>query len=184
MNKAVFLDRDGTLIEDRGSLRSPSEVIFYPGVVETLLQLQEHFLLFIVTNQSGVAKGEIDRNDVDRVNVHIATTLAEEGVMLTDIFVCPHQRADGCKCIKPEPYFLQKAAESYQVDLKRSVVIGDHPCDVLLAENVSARGIYVLSGHGRKHSHELAEGTETAADINEAAARVLLELQPGNHGND
>jgi D-glycero-D-manno-heptose 1,7-bisphosphate phosphatase len=105
---AVFLDRDGTIIEDLGHLHSPSEVIFYPGVVEALLRLQKYYQLFLVTNQSGVAKGVISHNDVDRVNVHIVTTLAEEGVTITDVYVCPHDRKDRCKCIKPEPYLLRR----------------------------------------------------------------------------
>ena len=172
-NVAIFLDRDGTIIEDRGHLHSPSEVIFYPGVVQALLQLQKYFLLYIITNQSGVAKGVISRDDVDRVNEYVSTILAEEGVTITDVYVCPHNRADRCKCIKPEPYFLKKAAKDFRIDLQRSFVIGDHPCDVQLAKNVGARGIYVLTGHGSKHVDELPEDTEMASGIAEAAEKII-----------
>ena len=170
---AIFLDRDGTIIEDRGHLHSPTEVFFYPGVVELLRQLQKHFLLYIVTNQSGVAKGIISYNDVDRVNVHIVTTLAEEGVAITDVYVCPHDHKDNCRCIKPKPHFLEKAAKDYHIDLQRSFVVGDHPCDVQLAKNIGARGIYVLTGHGRKHVAELPEDTEIASGIMEAAEKII-----------
>ena len=170
---AIFLDRDGTIIEDRGHLHSPSEVIFYPGVVQALLQLQKYFLLYIITNQSGVAKGVISRDDVDRVNEYVSTMLAEEGVTITDVYVCPHSRDDRCKCIKPEPYFLKKAAKDCRIDLQRSFVIGDHPCDVQLAKNVGARGIYVLTGHGSKHVDELPEETEMASGITEAAEKII-----------
>ena len=170
---AIFLDRDGTIIEDRGHLHSPSEVIFYSGVVQALLQLQKYFLLYIITNQSGVAKGVISRNDVDRVNEYVSTILAEEGVTITDVYVCPHGRDDRCKCIKPEPYFPKKAAKDFRIDLQRSFVIGDHPCDVQVAKNVGARGIYVLTGHGSKHVDELPEDTEMASGITEAAEKII-----------
>ena len=173
MKKAIFLDRDGTIIEDLGYLRSPSEVVFYPGVFEVLRKLQEHFLLFIITNQSGVAKGLINENDVERVNSHITATLAEAGVTITETYVCPHDRSDNCDCIKPKPYLPQQASANYKVDLHRSFVIGDHPCDVQLADNMGGKGIYVLSGHGRKHLDELAGETEIAADISEAAQKIL-----------
>ncbi len=170
---AVFLDRDGTIIEDLGHLHSPSEVIFYPAVAEALLRLQEYYLLFIVTNQSGVAKGIINQNDVDRINVHVAATLAEKGIVITDTYVCPHKREDACQCIKPNSYFLEQAAATYNIDLYSSFSIGDHPCDVKLAENVGGKGIYVLTGHGKKHIDELSGNEIIAQDLN-AATDIII----------
>ena len=77
------------------------------------------------------------------------------------------------KCIKPESYFLKKEAKDRRIDLQRSFVIGDHPCDVQLAKNVGARGIYVLTGHGSKHVDELPEDTEMASGIAEAAEKII-----------
>jgi len=170
---AIFLDRDGTIIEDQGHLRDPSEVVFFTETFEALQKLQKYYQLFIVTNQSGIAKGVVSQNDVDRVNVHIATTLAEEGITITDMYICPHERLNNCDCIKPKPYFLQKAAKDYHIDLQQSFVVGDHPCDVQLAKNVGARGIFVLTGHGRKHVAELPENTEIASGIMEAAEKII-----------
>lgn len=180
---AVFLDRDGTIIEDRGHLREPSEAVFFPETFRSLRALQKHFLLFIVTNQSGIAQGVTTRKEVDCVNAHVVATLADEGVNIRDVYVCPHGRADGCRCIKPKPYFLRKAARSYGIDLRASFSVGDHPHDVQFARNVGGRGIYVLTGHGRKHLNELPEGTETATGIAEAAEMVLSRPATATRGN-
>ncbi|MBS3733455.1 MAG: HAD family hydrolase [Phycisphaerae bacterium] len=173
MPKAVFLDRDGTVIEDRGHLRDASEVVFLPSAFDALRRLQERFLLFLVTNQSGIADGAITRQDADKVNAHVVAELARAGVHITDIYVCPHRRQDGCCCIKPNPHFLRDAATRYGVDLARSFTVGDHPHDVELARGVGARGIYVLTGHGEKHLPDLAADAAIAEDIGEAAERIL-----------
>ena len=170
---AVFLDRDGTIIEDRGHLRDPSDVVFFPETFEALRKLQEHFVLFIITNQPGVAKGLISRSDVNRINVHLINTLAKAGIKITDIYVCPHSRSDNCVCIKPRPYFVKKAADEYRIDLRRSFVVGDHPHDVQLAGNVGAHGIYLLTGHGRKHLPELPADTDVVDGIMQAAKKII-----------
>jgi D-glycero-D-manno-heptose 1,7-bisphosphate phosphatase len=170
---AVFLDRDGTLIEDRGHLSEASEVAFYPDAIEALKRLQDRFLLFLVTNQSGVARGLITLEDVNRVNVRVVSHLAQHGVTITDVYVCPHQRSDGCRCIKPNPHFLHQAAAKHGVDLGRSFTIGDHPHDVELGRAVGARGVYVRTGHGEKHLGELSAGEIVVAGIGEAADWIL-----------
>lgn len=173
VSKAVFLDRDGTIIEDRGHLRDPSQVVFLAGALDALLRLQERFLLFLVTNQSGIADGAITRQDADKVNAHVVAELARAGVHITDVYVCPHHRRDGCACIKPNPHFLREAERRYGVDLGRSFTVGDHPHDVELARSVGARGIYVMTGHGEKHRAELSPDAPVAADIGQAAERML-----------
>ena len=174
-NAAIFLDRDGTIIEDKGHLSKMSEVVFFQKSFEALLRLRKNYLLFIVTNQPGVARGLISREDVNDVNFGIVKRLNQAGVEIADIYVCPHDRLDNCACIKPNPYFLRKAARYYHIDLQRSFVIGDHPHDIELAENAGAQGIYLLTGHGRRHLAELPEGAEIAAGIMEAAQKIIFE---------
>jgi len=178
MARAVFLDRDGTIIEDRGHLRDPSQVVFFPDTFDALRRLQQQFLLFIVTNQPGVSEKTITREDVDRVNDHVVARLAEADVHITRVYVCPHARAEGCTCIKPEPYFLRKAARQYQIDLEDSFTVGDHPHDVALADGVGAEGIYVLTGHGTRHRTELPPDVCVAAGIREASLRMLAAKSP------
>lgn len=170
---AVFLDRDGTIIDDQGHLSHPSQVVFYPDTVPSLLKLQAHFSLFIVTNQSGVAKGIITLQDVARVNEYVLAHLEQSGIRIAETYVCPHDRADDCICIKPKPFFLKKAEAEHGIDLKRSFVIGDHPHDVAFGKDAGAGAIYVLSGHGMKHRHELGRDTTVAGGIGEAADLVL-----------
>ena len=170
---AVFLDRDGTLIEDRGDLRDPSQVVFFPETFAALRMLQKDYLLFVITNQSGVGKGTIKRAEADRVNESLVAALSQEGIEIAAVYTCPHQRGDGCCCIKPQPHFLHKAAREFGIDLRRSFTVGDHPHDIELAKNVGARGIYVLTGHGQKHVGELPDGVQVVAGIMQAAERIV-----------
>ncbi len=175
MRQAVFLDRDGTIIEDQGYLRHPSEVFFFSDTIPALRLLQRDFRLFIVTNQSGVAEGVITHSDVERVHQHIVRYLEKYGIHIEHVFCCPHQRSDYCRCIKPNPYFLLKAADEYHIDLWNSFVIGDHPHDVEFARRVGATGIFVLTGHGIKHREELTPDSFIASDIGDAAALAVRE---------
>lgn len=176
LHPAVFLDRDGTLIEDRGHVGDPSEVVFYPDTIPALQRLREHFLLFLVTNQPWVARGILTLEQVDRVNAWVLSHLAEHGITITAVYVCPHERAERCACIKPNPYFLQKAAAEYGVDLPRSFTVGDHPHDVEFARSVGARGVYVRTGHGSKHLADLRPDEIVVAGIGEAADWILGHL--------
>jgi len=172
-NAAVFLDRDGTIIEDRGHLRDPSDVVFFPETLEALRKLQEHLHLFIVTNQRGIAEGRITRRDANRVNRSIVSALFDRGIKVEKVYMCPHRRLDNCRCIKPKPYFLKRAATLYALDLGKSFTVGDHPHDIQLAKNVGARGVYVLTGHGWKHLDEVPQDTEIASGMAEAAEMIM-----------
>lgn len=173
LRSAVFLDRDGTIIEDRGNLSHPSQVVFYDDTIPALQTLQETFDLFLVTNQSGVAKGIISIQDVERVNAYVTGHLAEFGIRIIKTYVCPHKRSDNCRCIKPKPYFLRKAEKDHRVDLKRSYVIGDHPHDAEFGKNVDANAIYLLSGHGIKHRDELDDDIVVVNGIREAVELII-----------
>jgi len=154
-------------------LGSPEQIVLYPDTVPALRMLQRDFLLFIVTNQSGVAQGIITLEDVARVNAALRSLLSAHGIHLAGVYVCPHSRSDNCPCIKPKPYFLQLAARDFGLDLSRCFVVGDHPHDVYLADNAGARGVYLTTGHGLKHLHELPGGKTVVAGIKEAAEWIL-----------
>lgn len=170
---AVFLDRDGTLIEDRGHLRSPEEVVFFPETVPALRDLQQRFKLFIVTNQSGIAKGELASEQVAAVNNHVVDVLGRSGIDIAAVYCCPHQRSDNCDCIKPKRFFLDEAARDHNIDLLRSFTVGDHLHDVEFGRSVGATGIYVLTGHGAKHRDHLRGDEIVTRDIGEAADWIL-----------
>lgn len=170
---AIFLDRDGTIIDDLGHLSDICQVHFLPGVFDALRKLQVHYKLFIVTNQSGIAKGLITGDDADRINQYVCDILAQNEIEITETYTCPHNRTDNCECIKPNPYFLHQAQEEYGIDLKSSFVIGDHPHDVDFATEVGATGLYVLTGHGIKHKPELPPDTQIFNDLPAAVKHIL-----------
>lgn len=180
---AVFLDRDGTLIEDGGYLRDPAAVQFFPDTITALRRLADTYAFFIVTNQRGVAEGITPWADVARVNAHVVGVLQEAGIFVRAVYVCPHRRADDCACIKPKPFFLHQAEREHGIDLSRSFVVGDHPHDVELAARVGARGIYVLTGHGQKHRQELTVPCFIVPGIAEAVEHIQ-QIQEKKQTND
>lgn len=164
----IFLDRDGTLIVDRGDLGDPADIEFLPGVIETLREVQASFALFVVTNQPAVAAGRLSIGQVENVNTALLARLHAAGVAIERVFVCPHARTDGCDCIKPKPRFLRVAEQEHGIDLSRSFTVGDHPHDAELARSVGATGVYVLTGHGLRHLGELGPGFVVLPSLAEA----------------
>ncbi len=173
IRKAIFLDRDGTIIEDNGYLSDPSQVVFFDDTIDTLKLLQKEFLLFIVTNQQGIGEGILTTEDVNCVNRYVVDSLKNAGVNIKAAYVCPHTKADNCVCRKPNPYFLYKASKYYHIDLERSFVLGDHPSDIQLAINANANGIFVLTGHGKYHRSQLDINTVVVSGIGEAVKNII-----------
>ena len=174
MNKAIFLDRDGTINEDVGDFCSQEKLIFIPGAIEALRILQERFLLFIITNQSGIGKKFFSEEEFTQFNKYFDALLKSEGVGIKHIYYCPHTKEENCLCRKPSAYFLKKAEKDYGIDLRNSFVLGDHPHDIEMAHKVRAGSIYLLTGHGRKHRQELSIKPDFIAnDIYEAAIWIV-----------
>jgi D-glycero-D-manno-heptose 1,7-bisphosphate phosphatase len=169
---AIFLDRDGTLIEDSGHISHAGDVKFFDTAFEALRLVQQHFLLFIVTNQSGVGLGKIERSVAEAVNAYVLSRLSQSGITISRLYCCMHRRSDQCGCIKPNPYFLHCARDEFGVDLAHSFVIGDHPHDIEFARRGGAQGLYVLTGHGRRHEYELDENVRIFAGLKEAAEYI------------
>lgn len=155
MNNAVFLDRDGTINEDLGYICSMDQFQLIPKTIEALQALQKHYQLFIITNQSGVTKGEFTEKELILFNSKIEDFLKEKEVSIQKTYYCPHLRSDNCHCIKPLPFFMQQASRDYNINLEYSFVVGDHPHDVEMGLNLGSKSIYVLTGHGEKHRDNL-----------------------------
>ncbi len=180
---AVFLDRDGTLIEDRGWLRDPADVVFFADTFDALRDLQQVAELFIVTNQSGIARGLLTAGEADRVNRHTVERLAGEGIHIRAVYTCPHQREDRCGCIKPEPAFALQAAADFNISPEYSFTVGDHPHDVVFAHRFGGKGIYVLTGHGQKHLDQLGANDGVAPTLKAAVTQIrrLISTPPPNY---
>jgi D-glycero-D-manno-heptose 1,7-bisphosphate phosphatase len=175
---AIFLDRDGTMIEDVGFIDDPADVDIYPWTLEALRRLQERYQLFVVTNQSAVATGELAMKDVEAVNSVLDTSLREAGIRIRQWCVCPHAKGSGCGCHKPEKGLLLQASENWNIDFRRSFIIGDHPHDALTGNDLGVTGLYLLSGHGRKHRRELPPDIPVFEHLGEAAEWILKSCIP------
>lgn len=177
---AVFIDRDGTLIEDIGVLTHPVQIRLLPEAIDALRILHKKHLLFIVSNQPGISRGDVTKEQVALINHTLDDLFRKNGVHITEWYICPHERSEGCHCIKPNPYFLIEAAKKYSLNLQRSFMIGDHPHDVLTGDTVGVFGLYLLSGHGFSHLDELSEERLIFHTIGQAAA--WIDLHP--HSQD
>jgi D-glycero-D-manno-heptose 1,7-bisphosphate phosphatase len=164
--RAVFLDRDGTLIEDPGYLSRPEGVRVLPGASEALRRLRAAgFLLVVVTNQSGIGRGYYSEEDYARV--HAATEEAL-GLRFDGERHCPHAPESKCSCRKPAPGMLHAAARELAIDLGRSFLVGDRESDV--GAGIAAGCGAVLLGAG-----PAPEGVLSAADLRAAADLILAE---------
>ena len=176
-NKAIILDRDGVLIEDKNYSCEIKDLELLPGVIEGLKRIQKDFFLFIVTNQSGIAKGFYSIDDFHKYNNHLISILNNQQIKIEKTFFCPHKREDNCDCMKPKTKFLKEIERNWNLDLKKSWMIGDHPSDIQFGINGGCKTIYVITGHGRKHLKELeAKGispTKTCSNFLEAVKTIL-----------
>jgi D-glycero-D-manno-heptose 1,7-bisphosphate phosphatase len=178
--RAVFLDRDGTVIEDRDYLHKPEEVVFFSGVTRALQRLQDAgFTLIMVTNQSGVGRGYFTREDVDRVHDHIARELAKHRVIFRKIYVAPEAPDQPSRGRKPSPQFLYDARDEFGIDLSASYLIGDKLIDLECGWNAGVKqSILVRTGYGatvEKKSGDRLRDAVVVDDLGEAADWILFQ---------
>jgi D-glycero-D-manno-heptose 1,7-bisphosphate phosphatase len=162
-NKAVFIDRDGTLNVEKDYLYKISDFEFVPGAPEAVRLLNEHgFKVIVISNQSGIARGFYTPNDVHILHDHIQRELRKEKAHIDAFFYCPHHpegaieefRKD-CECRKPKPGMVLKAVEKFKLALEDCFVVGDHLSDVKLKAELPIKAILVRTGHGQKALTEL-----------------------------
>ena len=171
---AVFLDRDGTIIEDVRYLRNPDDVRLLPGAAESIRRLNARgFLVIVATNQSGIARGILSRNDYQLTEQRVDALLQAEGAHLDAHYFCPHlpEITGPCDCRKPGVLLYRQAAEQFDIDLPGSWWVGDRLRDVLPAETFDAHGILV---HGRPETEdESASRFAHAPDLRGAVDLIL-----------
>src|SRR5664280_1939104 len=135
-NRAVFLDRDGTIMEDANYVGKIEQVALIPSAPQALRQLQDAgYKLFIVTNQSGVGQGYFTYEAVESIHAHLNEEFSRAGVHFDRFYVCPHRPEDNCQCRKPKAKFLFDAAWEYRLDLSRCFMIGDRESDIQVGVN-------------------------------------------------
>jgi D-glycero-D-manno-heptose 1,7-bisphosphate phosphatase len=181
MKRAIFLDRDGTLIEEKEYLHRPEGVVFFPGTGGALKRLQDaDFRLLVVTNQSGVGRGYFSLEDVTEVHHHIVRELARDGVRLHKFYIAPEAPDQPSRGRKPSPQFLFDARDEFGIDLAQSYMIGDKVIDLQCGWSAGVRrSLLVRTGYG-KEAERTQGGTLTSAvivdDIVAAADWILHDL--------
>jgi D,D-heptose 1,7-bisphosphate phosphatase len=178
MNRAVFLDRDGTIIVEKNYLSRPEDVEIFPGTGVALRRLQAAgYQLFIVSNQSGVGRGYFTLAEVDRVNRHIDSELARDGVVIVKTYIAPEAPDQPSRGRKPSPQFLWDARDEFDLDLGESFMVGDKLIDLECGWNAGVkRSILVRTGYGATAESKTPEALKQAAVMNDlpAAAEWIL----------
>jgi len=168
-HRAVFLDRDGTLMEEVSYCGDPARVQVYPGVPDALRSLKKAgFLLFIVTNQSGIGRGIITEGQYRSVQAELLRGLGDG--LIDGSYFCADSPDAASARRKPEPGMVLEAASEYAINLPRSFLIGDKSSDVECGRRAGARTIQVMTGYGKEQK---CAADFTAADLVQAAAIVL-----------
>jgi len=159
--RAVFLDRDGTIILDRGYLKAAQQVCLFAGAGEALAKIQAHgFALVLVSNQSGIGRGLISREEAEQVHQAVVARLAEYGVRLDAALYCPHAPAEECRCRKPSPEMFLRAAKELDLDLARSFMVGDQASDIEAGKRAGCRTILL---RGAQSAERGAPGARRSA---------------------
>jgi heptosyltransferase-2 len=155
----VFLDRDGTINQDRGYLASPEQFHFFPGAIESLTRLNHlGAQVILITNQSGLARGFLSESDLLAIHRKLETSLRAHGGWLDGVFFCPHHPDEGCRCRKPNPGLIEQAQRSLPVDVSKSYLVGDKQSDMELALNVGSVGVLVMTGPYSGEVQEQVQG--------------------------
>jgi D-glycero-D-manno-heptose 1,7-bisphosphate phosphatase len=178
--RAAFIDRDGTLIEERGDLGHPDGVALIPGSADAVRRLREAGLLAVlVTNQSGIARGLFTVSDFEAVQARMTHLLNQEHAALDNAYFCPHHPdVNGpCDCRKPADGMYREAEREMSIDLSRSFYVGDRWRDVAVTEKVGGTGYLVRTGAGGQGAPPQAEHVEFVDDLAQAADRILEELR-------
>lgn len=182
MKRAVFLDRDGTINIEKEYLYQATDFEFIPGAAEAIRLLnQSGFMVVVVTNQSGVARGYYTEEDVENLHRHIDRELERCGAHVDTWLYCPHHPtgrgsyALPCNCRKPLPGMLQDAAARHDIDLENSAMIGDKLADIEAGMAAGCRTILVRTGYGAGEEQYVGAETTVCDDLL-SAVRLLLQL--------
>lgn len=182
LKRAVFLDRDGTINVDKEYLIESADFEFIDGVPESLKKLQDAgFLLVIVTNQSGIARGYFNSQQVDSLHCYMESLLAGYDISLSGIYICPHHPTCGqgeylvdCECRKGKPGLLLQAAKELNIDLPHSFMIGDKLADIQAGTAAGCRTYLVKTGYGKDFAAVAATyGAEIVDDLPAAVEQIV-----------
>ena len=185
--KAIFLDRDGTINEYVGFLRKEEDFRLIPGVSEAIKKINNSgYLAIVVTNQPVIARGEVTEEELEEIHKKMETLLGLDGAYIDDIYYCPHHPDKGfegeipelkieCDCRKPKTGMLEKAAREHNIDLSSSIMIGDSTLDSKMAENAGMQSILLKTGQKGEDGKYDVSPTLIAEDLNDAINKIICK---------
>lgn len=184
-NRAVFLDRDGTINEEVNYLHRIEDFRLIPGAPQAIKILKEAgFFVVVVTNQSGVARGYFDMAAVQAIHRHLDAELAKIGTSVDAYYICPHHPEHGvgeyrkdCVCRKPLPGMLMEAAENLSIDLSRSFMVGDKRADFEAGSQAGCTALMVRTGYGIAESSGMEQNV-VFDDLMAAAEAIVAKVKP------
>ncbi len=157
MNKAFFIDKDGTLtnydIYSNPALAKEvlKNDIIFDQIVDGLKYIQKKgYKLIIISNQPWISRGIVSHNDIKKLFKNLVQILKKQGIEIDDYFYCPHQNLDNCDCRKPKPKMILDAAKKHKINLKESYMVGDKDKDIFAGERAGTKTIFVLTGKNNK----------------------------------
>jgi D-glycero-D-manno-heptose 1,7-bisphosphate phosphatase len=185
--KAVFLDRDGTIIVHKPYLDSPDQLKLLPNTIEGIRLFKEHgYLVIVVTNQSGIARGFFDEERLMLIHKKLKSMLEDEHAGIDDIYYCPHYKEGiierykvDCNCRKPAPQMILNAARQHHIDLAQSVMIGDSQIDMQAGKNAGCTCVFIQNGYTDNKNIASPAGMDYIAKDLLEAARLLLHSRLG-----
>jgi D-glycero-D-manno-heptose 1,7-bisphosphate phosphatase len=189
MSKAIFLDRDGTLNEEMGYINHPSRFRLFPFSAESIkIFNQLGYLVIVVTNQSGIARGYFSESLLKQIHSKLISDMKIAQARIDAIYYCPHLPGNGespylidCDCRKPKPGMLKKAAEEFNIDLKNSVGIGDRYKDVLFAKENGMLSAMVMTGYGHgEYEYQRSEWSLFPDLVGETLLDIAQQIQDGH----
>ncbi len=178
LRKAVFLDRDGTINVEKNYLHRISEWEWIPGAIEAIRRLNDAgYLVIVVTNQAGIARGMYKEEDVHRLHNQLDVMLAPLRAHIDAYYYCPHHPDFGekisCDCRKPAPGMILQAQKDWNIDLPHSYMVGDKIADIDAARAAGVRPILVATGYGAESRRKLASDALCVSDLGAAADLIL-----------
>jgi D,D-heptose 1,7-bisphosphate phosphatase len=153
MNKAIFLDRDGIInIERKDYVKSVKEFVLIEGIFDVIKSIKDKgYLVIIITNQSAINRKIINKNDLEKIHNFLFKQAEKQNIIIDGIYFCPHTPNENCKCRKPKPGMILKAAQEFQIDLEKSVMVGDSETDIEAAQRAGCRGVLVKEADSLKN---------------------------------
>ena len=172
LQKAAFIDRDGTLIEEVNFLSRVEDLQVFPYTREALQLLKDAgYLVIVVTNQSGIGRGIFDERSMHAIHDAMQTRLDN---LIDGFYFCPHLPCDGCRCRKPAPGMIESASVDFPIELEGSWMIGDKKIDVETGHRIGINSAMVMTGYGRRHVKTLENMPDVIAEDFLEAVRAIV----------